>query len=59
MLINDALAIARAAALAHVPLTLQVLPGMLYSYMLSADADDAAMRHLRDVVRWIVARCAP
>lgn len=53
MLIDDALAIARAAAFANVSATLQVLPDMTHSYVLLAGLEDGVERLIEQAMRWI------
>lgn len=53
MLIDDALAITRAAAFANVSATLQVLPDMTHSYVLLAGLEDAVERPLDVAMHWM------
>lgn len=58
MLIDDALAVIRAAAVANVSATLQVLPDMTHSYVLADGRHDAIERHIDDAMRWIICHTA-
>lgn len=53
LLIDDALAILRAAAVANVSATLQVLPDMTHSYVLLAGLEDGVGRMIDGAMRWI------
>lgn len=53
MLIDDALAVVRAAALANVEATLQVLPDMAHSYVLLAGVEHEAGRLIDGAMQWI------
>lgn len=53
LLIDDALAVIRAAAFANVSATLQVLPDMTHSYVLSDGMHDVIERHIDYAMRWI------
>lgn len=56
MLIDDALAVARAAAFANVSLTLEVLPDMGHSYVLSNASERPVEKNIRHAARWIRTR---
>lgn len=53
LLIDDALAVARAAAMANVEATIQIMPNLEHSYVLSANLDLRADRYFEDAISWI------
>ncbi len=59
MLIDDALAIIRAASFANVSATLQVLPDMTHSYVLLAGLEDGVERLIDGAMRWMVHHTEP
>lgn len=59
MLIDDALAVIRAAAFANVSATLQVLPDMTHSYVLADGMHDAIEHHIDGAMRWITHHTEP